>query len=319
MRFAAVVIDSVLVYMLAATVWAAVLMMRQPVDPQDPAAMQKLIEEVQASSGTFYLVFFASLFIYYLLLEAVAGATVGKLLLGMRVVMVDGSRATGSAVVLRNLVRIPEALCLYVPAGVSCMYSPLRQRLGDRAARTAVVRRRSTRAPVVYGAPGQPPRFPQAPAAPPAPYGTPVPPPPVTPAAAWAPPADPPATEPAAVDAALARLKTAALAARGAHLSYLRFSERELAGDGGGQAGGYSEGYVSAWFTLTDAVATLKDARSAFLAAAAAAGQSPEQAAAGQPDLTHLLRELEPYFAATDDDAVHAAFLAVARAESPSP
>jgi hypothetical protein len=31
------------------------------------------------------------------------------------------------------------------------------------------------------------------------------------------------------------------------------------------------------------------------------------------------LRELEPYFAATDDDAVHAAFLAVARAESPSP
>ena len=76
---------------------------------------------------------------------------------------------------------------------------------------------------------------------------------------------------------------------------------------------------MSAWFTLTDAVATLKDARSAFQGAAVAAGRSPEEAAAGQPDLTHLLIELGPYFETTDDDTVHAAFLAVARADSPSP
>ncbi len=316
MRFTAVVIDSLLVYMAAATVWAAVLLLRQPVDPQDTAAMQKLIEEVQASSGTFYLVFFACLFIYYLLLEATAGATVGKLLLGMRVVMADGARASGGAVVLRNLVRIPEALLLYVPAAVSCLSSTRRQRLGDRAARTVVVRRRSARAPVPYGAPGQQQPFPQTPAAP---QGAPVPPPPAAPAAAWHQPGDPAAPEPPAVDEALARLKTAALAARGAHLSYLRFSERELAGGGEEQAGGYSEGYVSAWFTLTDAVATLKDAQSAFQRAAAAAGQSPQEAAAAQPDLAHLLVELAPYFETTDDDSVHAAFLAVARAESPSP
>ena len=125
--------------------------------------------------------------------------------------------------------------------------------------------------------------------------------------------------EPPALDAALARLKTAALAARGAHTTYLTFSERELAAAGGGeQTGDYSEAYISAWFTLTDAVAALKDARAGLEPAAAAAGLTPGQAAAAHPDLVHLLTELGPYLSAADDDSVHAAFLAVARAE-PAP
>jgi uncharacterized RDD family membrane protein YckC len=314
LRFAAVVIDTVIVYFAASLVWAAVLVTRLSVDPQDPGAMEAIIEEVQASTGTFYLVFFCGLFIYYLLLEAIFNASVGKMLLGMRVVMIDGSRATGVAVVLRNLVRVPEALLLYVPAGISCLSSDRRQRLGDRAARTMVVRRR--RATVVYGAPAQPPPFGQ-PAAPPA--GPAAPPSPVSPGA-WptaspAGPAQPPAAEPAALETQLGRLKTAALAARGAHLSYLRFSERELAAGSDEQAGGYSEGYVSAWFTLTDAVAALKDAKAGLESAASAAGQTPADAVAAQPDLGHLLDELAPYFQATGDDAVHAAFLQVARAE----
>jgi hypothetical protein len=122
--------------------------------------------------------------------------------------------------------------------------------------------------------------------------------------------------EPPSVEAQLARLKTAALATHGAHLGYLRFSERELAGGGAEQSGGYSKEYVSAWFTLTDAVAALKDAGAGLESAATAAGQTPREAAAGQPDLIHLLDELAPYFQAADDDAVHAAFLQVARAES---
>ena len=101
--------------------------------------------------------------------------------------------------------------------------------------------------------------------------------------------------------------------------TYLTFSERELAAAGGGeQTGDYSEAYISAWFTLTDAVAALKDARAGLEPAAAAAGLTPGQAAAAHPDLVHLLTELGPYFSAADDDSVHAAFLAVARAE-PAP
>jgi uncharacterized RDD family membrane protein YckC len=314
MRFAAVVIDTVVVYFLVSLVWATVLVLRQPIDAQDPAAVQDLVEELQASMGTFYLVFFCSLFIYYPLLEALVGATIGKLLLGMRVMMSEGSRATGGAVVMRNLVRIPEALLLYVPAGISCLNSPRCQRLGDRAAHTIVVRRRSPRLTVVPGGPGQPapyaqPPAPASPAPPPIVHGTP-----------WPAPAEtsPPQTqvEPPSVEAQLARLKTAALAARGAHLSYLRFSERELAGGGAEQSGGYSKEYVSAWFTLADAVAALKDAGAGLESAATAAGQTPREAAAGQPDLVHLLDELAPYFQAADDDAVHAAFLQVARSES---
>jgi uncharacterized RDD family membrane protein YckC len=325
LRVAAVAVDSfvlLVIFLVVGTIWAYSLVMEKGVDPQDTIAVQTLLnEQVQdVSSLTFYLVLFGSLFIYYLLLEAIFHASVGKLVLGMRVVMLDGSRATGLAVVLRNLIRIPEAMFLYVPAGLSCLASPRRQRLGDHAARTVVVRR-PARAAVAYQVPGRMQPFGQAPAAPPAAgrAACPPPPPPVSPGTAWPAPPDPPVLqtlEPAAVDAALARLKTAALAVRGAHLTYLTFSERELAAGGGEQTGGYSEAYVSAWFTLTDAVAALKEAHASLEAAAAAAGFTPDQALAAHPDLLHVLGRLGPYFGAADDDSVHAAFLAVARAEA---
>ncbi len=323
LRVAAVAVDSfvlLVVFLVVGTIWAYSLVMEKGIDPQDTLAVQTLLnEQVQdVSSLMFYLVLFGSLFIYYLLLEAIFHASIGKLVLGTRVVMADGTRATGLAVVLRNLIRIPEAMFLYVPSGLACLASPRRQRLGDRVARTVVVRR-PARVAVAYRVPGQAQPLGQPPPPPPSSaQGTPPPPPPVSPGAAW--PAVPGAAaqqapEPPAIDAALARLKTAALAARGAHLTYLTFSERELA-DGGEQTGGYSEAYVSAWFTLTDAVAALKDARAGLEPAAAAAGLTPEQATAAHPDLVHVLTELGPYFGAADDDSVHAAFLAVARTEA---
>jgi uncharacterized RDD family membrane protein YckC len=326
LRTVAVLIDGVVlfaVYLLVGTVWAFALVARQNVDPQDSAAVQALLnQQVQdVSTSTFYLVVFGSLFIYYLLLEAVFSASIGKLVLGMRVVMTDGSRATGTAVVLRNLVRVPEAMLLYIPAAFSCLMSSRRQRLGDRVARTVVVRRHREVTAFYGGQTGAPPAA-QTPFAR-GPGGAPAPQAPAAPEAVWpapspAAPSQHVAAEPPAVETELARLKTAALAARGAHLSYLRFSERELAAGAGEHSGEYSEGYVSAWFTLTDAVAALRAARSGLEAATSAAGQTPEEVLAGQPDLTHLMAELAPYFAAADGDAVHAAFLEVARAESSS-
>jgi hypothetical protein len=73
---------------------------------------------------------------------------------------------------------------------------------------------------------------------------------------------------------------------------------------------------VSAWFTLTDAVSGLNAARADLDRATAASGQTVEQTVAAQPDLVHLLAGLAPYFTAEGDEAVHEAFLAVARAES---
>jgi uncharacterized RDD family membrane protein YckC len=306
LRVAAVLVDTLVLFgllILVMAVYVFVLVSQGKLDPTDPQAAQELSRQLAASGAGVDVLFFAALFLYYALLEAVFGASVGKLVFGMRVVMRDGSRATGLAVVVRNLVRIPEALLLYVPSGVACLTSPQRQRLGDYAARTVVVLERPGRATAAGGGP----------------------PPPTTPAAHLPPPPTPggglqaagaPAETPATPDEALARLKTAALAARGAHLAYRRFSERELAAEADGETRGYSEEYVSAWFTLTDAVSDLKAARGALETAAAASGRTLAELTAAQPDVAHLLEELAPYFSTTSDEEVHAAFLTVARAET---
>jgi hypothetical protein len=215
-------------------------------------------------------------------------------------------------VIVRNLVRIPEAWLLYIPAGISCLASGRRQRLGDHAARTVVVRRRLTVSGAgAFGPPAPPAAAPPVSARPVAPAPS--------PAGAWtAPQAVPAAAAAPSADDALARLKTAALATRGAHLNYLRFSERELAAGPADPAAGYSEEYVGAWFTLAEAVAALRAAWGAATAAAAAAGRTLDETCAPQADLAHLLRELAPYAAAETDEEIHAAFLDVARRESPA-
>ena len=329
-RFTAVLVDTAVL----ASIWVVVLIVDMVVligqsnlDANDPAAAQALSREITQkiidqqlgnSSLLFYVLVFGSMFIYYLVLEAIFAASVGKLVCGMRVTMADGSRPTGLAVIVRNVVRVPEAVFFYIPAGFSCAASPHRQRLGDHAARTVVVRRR--RMTVAGAAPGS---APGAPAYGPPAYGAPVPPAPAappspTPQGAW--PAADPVTAPSGpppLEEALLRLKTAALAARGAHLNYLRFSERELAAVAVDPARTYSEEYVSAWFTLTDAVAALRTAHDAAAAASSAAGRTLDDVCAAEPDLAHLLRELAPYFAAVGDEAIHEAFLAVARFEAP--
>ena len=80
---------------------------------------------------------------YYIVMEAVWGATLGKLALGLRVVKMDGSPISWKESVIRNLLRIVDGLFDYLVGAILIWSSPLRQRLGDRVARTVVVRRRS--------------------------------------------------------------------------------------------------------------------------------------------------------------------------------
>lgn len=327
-RVAAVLVDTAVLFglfFLTVMVWLVVLVAQGRLDPNDPAAVQEMAQEIgTVSDWVINAAFFGALFIYYVLLEGFVGASVGKLVFRMRVVMIDGSRPTGVAIVVRNLVRIPEAWLLYIPAGVSSLASSRRQRLGDHAARTVVVRRAAAGAaaagpPQTPPASGQPPQTPPAytpqPGAPPAPpaygphaYGE---------GGRTAQPEAPPQAAPApSVDDALANLKTAALAARGAHLNYLHFSERELAAGTEQRTEAYSEEYVSAWFTLADAVASFRGTRAAAAAAAAAAGRTLDDACAPHPDLVHLMQGLTPYVQAESDEQVHEAFLVVARAEA---
>ena len=69
------------------------------------------------------------------------GQTLGKRLLSVRVMDVQGLRLQPSQVIIRNLLRFIDSLPLcYLVGGLSCLVSPKAQRLGDLAANTIVVR-----------------------------------------------------------------------------------------------------------------------------------------------------------------------------------
>jgi uncharacterized RDD family membrane protein YckC len=86
--------------------------------------------------------YFALVLIYYFALEAALGKTVGKLLLGLRVVRIDGSRPSVGVIALRTLLRIVDWLPFgYLVGFITMMVTGRRrQRLGDLAAKTRVVR-----------------------------------------------------------------------------------------------------------------------------------------------------------------------------------
>ena len=71
--------------------------------------------------------------------------SIGKAILGLQVLMIDGRAPTLAAILLRNLVRIPELL-----SGILIVYifiSEQRQRLGDLFARTLVVSQKTPATP----------------------------------------------------------------------------------------------------------------------------------------------------------------------------
>ena len=78
---------------------------------------------------------------YYIVCEAATGATLGKRLVGIQVVGEVGDPLTFGAAVVRNLLRLVDALFFYLVGFLFAAMSSRGQRLGDRAAHTVVVRR----------------------------------------------------------------------------------------------------------------------------------------------------------------------------------
>jgi len=87
--------------------------------------------------GVSALVFLA----YYVCLEWWFGATLGKFVAGARVAGVDGGRIDFRRALIRNLLRVIDALPLYLVAAIFVLLTKKQQRLGDIAARTVVTRR----------------------------------------------------------------------------------------------------------------------------------------------------------------------------------
>lgn len=77
----------------------------------------------------------------YVILSAIAGGTLGKLLFGLRVVTARGQRAGLGRNLVRWLLLIVDAACCFLPGLISSFNSKGHRRIGDMAAGTYVVHR----------------------------------------------------------------------------------------------------------------------------------------------------------------------------------
>lgn len=79
---------------------------------------------------------------YYIVMEGYWGQTVGKMLLGIKVVREGTNEAPGfGGATIRTLLRIVDGFLAYLVGFVVVLASGKRQRLGDMAAHTLVVRK----------------------------------------------------------------------------------------------------------------------------------------------------------------------------------
>ena len=95
------------------------------------------------STGTFpTLGFFVLAMAYYILMEGHLGRTVGKMLLGIKVVREGTGEVPGvKAAAIRSVLRIVDGIFSYLVAFVTVLISGKNQRVGDMAAHTLVVRK----------------------------------------------------------------------------------------------------------------------------------------------------------------------------------
>lgn len=121
-----------------------------------PALIMSMANSVDPTAGLAFiaiLLLAAGLlfFLYKMLFEALwNGQTIGKRVAGIRVVQANGLPVTFLQVVLRNLLRIIDFLPFwYVIGAVSVLATQKKQRLGDMAAGTVVVRDRPSAPPAV--------------------------------------------------------------------------------------------------------------------------------------------------------------------------
>jgi uncharacterized RDD family membrane protein YckC len=81
---------------------------------------------------------------YYILLETLFGATPGKGIAGIQVRSRDDGACNFRASLIRNLLRVVDAVAAYLVGFIVALLSESRQRLGDLVAGTIVVRRPTT-------------------------------------------------------------------------------------------------------------------------------------------------------------------------------
>ena len=91
-------------------------------------------------TGAPALILFLIALAYYVVMEVTSGGTIGKKAMGLKVVKEDGTPLDWGASIIRNLLRIIDGFFFYLVAAIVVWVSKKKQRLGDMAAHTLVVR-----------------------------------------------------------------------------------------------------------------------------------------------------------------------------------
>ena len=87
--------------------------------------------------GLFYFIVYLAYFTY---LEGSRGQTIGKMITKIKVVREDGGKIDMNQALTRNILRIIDGLILYLVGAILIWRSDKKQRLGDRVAKTVVVK-----------------------------------------------------------------------------------------------------------------------------------------------------------------------------------
>jgi uncharacterized RDD family membrane protein YckC len=98
------------------------------------------VANMQQASLSGYALGLLGSVLYHVTAESVGGASVGKLILRLRVTSEDLTPCTFKGALIRNLAYFIDAFCFGIPAYVAMSNSLLSQRYGDRWGRTVVMR-----------------------------------------------------------------------------------------------------------------------------------------------------------------------------------
>ena len=93
----------------------------------------------ELQGGPAFLLFGIAL-AYYIVMEATTGQTLGKMAMKLKVVKQDGSALDWQGAIVRNVLRIIDGFFFYIVGAIAVWMSKSKQRLGDMAAHTIVVR-----------------------------------------------------------------------------------------------------------------------------------------------------------------------------------
>jgi uncharacterized RDD family membrane protein YckC len=93
-------------------------------------------------TGLPFVLYLLLVFAYFTLMEGSLGQTVGKMLLGIKVVREDNGGVPGfKLAAIRTVLRVIDGLFAYLVGFIAVQISAKNQRLGDMAANTLVVRK----------------------------------------------------------------------------------------------------------------------------------------------------------------------------------